>query len=132
MHIVISGSMKFFTEISHLRDVLQQSGHVVSVPTPEGASIDYHTLPDTEQAVLKKIFIDKHLEKIRQSDAILVANFDTPTVKGYIGANTFLEMGFAYVLGKKIFLLNDVPEQSNKEELLGLCPVTLSGDCSKI
>jgi hypothetical protein len=43
--------------------------------------------------------------KIAKSDAILVLNFDDERGRGWIGANTFLEIGFAHVLGKKIFVV---------------------------
>jgi len=53
-------------------------------------------------------------------------------VEGYIGSNSFLEMGFAFVLQKKIFILNKVPDQSNTEEILGLEPVELLGNLHRL
>lgn len=42
-------------------------------------------------------------------------------------------MGYAYGTGKKIFILNGLPQNSPyKEEILGMEPVVLSGDLSKI
>jgi len=43
-----------------------------------------------------------------------------------------MEMGLAFFFKKKIYLLNDVPELSYKEEILGLKPVVINGDLSKI
>lgn len=34
-------------------------------------------------------------------------------------------MGFAYTLEKKIFILNDIPEQDNKVEIMSLRPIVL-------
>lgn len=53
-------------------------------------------------------------------------------VVGYIGGNSFLEMGFAHVLNKEIFLLNKIPESLFKDELVAMQPVILGGDLSKI
>jgi len=94
--------------------------------------------------------IMEHFNKIAWSDAILVANYDkiveTPShlsshstsahsannIKGYIGGNTLMEMGLAFFLKKKIYLLNQVPELPYKEEILGVKPVILNGDLAKI
>ena len=66
-------------------------------------------------------------------EAILVANYEKNGVPNYIGANTFLEIGFAHVLGQKIFLLNPLPENSYiKTELEAVRPVVIHGDLSKI
>jgi hypothetical protein len=59
-------------------------------------------------------------------------NYDKNNVKGYIGANTLLEMGLAFHLRKKIFLLNRIPEIGYKEEILGMGPFVIDGDLGKI
>ena len=41
-------------------------------------------------------------------------------------------MGLAFYLKKKIFLLNDIPEMSFKEEILGMKPIVINNDLSKI
>jgi hypothetical protein len=74
----------------------------------------------------------KHFAKVEESDAILVVNPDKNDIAGYIGANTLIEMGLAYYLRKKIFLLNDIPEISYKEEILGVKPQVIHGDFDKI
>lgn len=94
--------------------------------------------------------IMEHFDKIAWSDAILVANYDkvvealphlpphstsprsANNVKGHIGGNTLMEIGLAFFLKKKIYLLNEVPELSYKEEILGVKPVILNGDLTKI
>jgi len=43
-----------------------------------------------------------------------------------------MEMGLAFFLKKKIYLLNQIPELSYKEEVLGMRPIILGGDFSKI
>jgi predicted RNA-binding protein with PUA domain len=62
----------------------------------------------------------------------LVVNEDLNNVEGYIGGNTFLEMGFAHVLNKKIFLLNPIPEMGYEDEIVAMKPVVLNNDLEKI
>ncbi len=72
-------------------------------------------------------------EKIKQSDAILVLNFDRRGVANYIGGNTLMEIGFAHVLNKKIFLWNPVPEiPYYKSEIEATRPVIINGDLSLV
>lgn len=70
--------------------------------------------------------------KAKESDAIIVINVDKNGIKNYIGGNTFLEMGFAYVLDKKLFLLNDIPKVNYKDEIVALKPIILNGNIELI
>ena len=127
--ITICGFMKFIKEMEKLKLGLEKKGFLVFIPDlNEGKVFDYDKLCINEKADAKKAFIDEHLEKIKKSDAIIVANYKKNDVKNYIGANSFLEMGFAYAFGKKIFLLNNVPSQANIIEILGLKPICLDGN----
>ena len=126
--ITICGSMKFFSEITQLKKELENLGFTVFTPNEEGSSTDYLKLNKKEQADLKQGFIDAHIDKITKSDAILIANYTKGEMKDYIGANTFLEMAFAYILKKKIFLVNSIPEQQNTVEIEGLKSIPLNGD----
>lgn len=76
--------------------------------------------------------IRRYYEIIKNSDAIMVLNLDKNGIKNYIGGNTFLEIGFAYVLGKKIFLMNPIPEMGYKDEVMAMQPIILNGDLNKI
>lgn len=77
--------------------------------------------------------ITAHFRKIDDSDCILVTNYEKKGIENYIGGNTFLEMGYAYGTGKKIFVLNELPKASAyKEEMLGMQPIVLNGDISLI
>lgn len=76
--------------------------------------------------------IRKHYDLITDSDAILVLNHEKNGVPGYIGGNAFLEMGFAHVLGKKIYLLNPVPEMGYTTEIIAVKPVVLHGDLTRL
>ena len=63
---------------------------------------------------------------------MLIANYPKKGVEGYIGGNSFLEMGFAHVLDKKIYLLNDIPEMIYSDEIKAMQPVVLNSDIDKL
>ena len=90
---------------------------------------------EKEHANVKKQygFIKWYYDAIVNSDAILVLNFDKKRIKNYIGGNTLMEMGFAHVNNKKIFLLNPIPETvSYIDEIKAMTDVILNGDLSLI
>ena len=70
---------------------------------------------------------------IKENDAILVLNYDKNGIKNYIGANTFLEIGFAHVNFKKKFLLNPIPKNMNHvDEITAMVPIIINHDFEKI
>ncbi len=140
----MSGYKKFMT----LKEELEHRGHNVLYPdiefemkgddTSVGAFFDRNGGVDVfppEHNVWKKKgeAITKHFRKIDESDVILVTNYEKKGAEDYIGGNTFLEMGYAFGMGKMIFILNNLPTQSAyKEEMLGMQPIILGGDILKI
>ena len=123
--------MSVLPRIMEVRDILESRGIAVEMPSLDEPA-DYSSMPESERTPHKTEMIRRHLARIRSSDAILVVNEDAKGIEGYIGANSFLEMGFAFVLEKPILLLNEVPNQPNKDELLGLNPIELKGDLDSI
>jgi len=77
-------------------------------------------------------FIKKYFKEISKSDAILVVNEEKNGVKGYIGGNALMEIAFAYVLDKRIYLLNEIPDISYKDEIIAMNPEVIHGDLSCI
>ena len=77
--------------------------------------------------------IRDHYEKIDWADAILVVNEEKRGIAGYIGGNTLIEIGVAFYLRKTIFIMNPVSsELSYKQEILGMKPLMLDGDLTRI
>ena len=143
MKITICSSAFFTKESYEIKKKLEKENHLVFIWSPEigvnGNTVsmkDFHAMRKnnlTEDLLkIKKSLIDEHIERIKNSDAVLVLNFDKNGTKNYIGGNTFLEMGFAYLLSKKILLLNPIPDINYKEEIEAMRPVILHGDLSKI
>ncbi|PJC52196.1 MAG: hypothetical protein CO030_04160, partial [Candidatus Magasanikbacteria bacterium CG_4_9_14_0_2_um_filter_42_11] len=71
--------------------------------------------------------------EIKKSDKVLILNYDKHDIPNYIGGNSFLEMGFAYILKKPIYLLNPIPKIPYYEtEIIAMKPVILDGELKKI
>ncbi len=137
MTITICGSMQFQEKMREAQKVLEARGFTVLVPKSlELIDTQGFVHPTTdEERITAKIeydFIREHFRKIEKSDAILVLNYDKKGTEGYIGGNTFLEMGLAFWLGKKIFLIHPVPDTDYKTEMHAMQPVVLDGDLVKI
>lgn len=142
MKIVISASLDFTKKIKDIADKLIKQGHQVIIPKTAKMILDGEV--SLEQIKKEKesgeIFkrairldiIKYYFGKIKEADAVLVLNFDKKGIKNYIGGGTFLEIGFAHVLGKKIFLLNEIPDMPYKTEIKAMQPIILKGDLRRI
>lgn len=129
--------MSFAKEMLELKSLLEAREHACLIPNETigyaDGKVENEGGSEGARRKIEHDLIRDHHRKIEQSDAILVVNHSKKGVENYIGGNTFLEMGFAYILGKKIFLLNDVPSLDLiKEELLAMRPVILNGDLGKL
>ncbi|MBI4359797.1 MAG: nucleoside 2-deoxyribosyltransferase [Candidatus Jacksonbacteria bacterium] len=138
MKIAICGSLDFTEKMKEIADILKQHGHEVVIP--HGAELilsGKETIESIrEKGSKQKIegdVIRSYYDKISKADAILVLNYDKRGVKNYIGGNTLMEIGFAHVLNKKIFLMNPIPEiPYYQSEIEAVKPVVIYGDLSKI
>ncbi len=128
--------MQFHKEMEDMRKRLQSRGFTVLVP----ADLDHienneSYMTNDEDKISTKIefdFIREHFKKIEQADAILILNYEKKGIAGYIGGNTFLEMGYAFGLDKKVYLLHAIPEMDYKTEMYAIQPIILDGDLDKI
>lgn len=142
MKIAICGSLDFTYEIAKLAEELRLKGFDVCIPiSSEKILRGEFSLEEIKKEKEDGKFSDRAIkydgiraywDVIKNCDAILVANYDKKGIANYIGGNSFLEMGFAHVLKKKIFLLNTIPEMIYSDELKAMQPVVLNGDLSQI
>jgi len=146
MKITICGSIAFFPEMQQVKKELTALGHQVKMPPAfirdangqRLAVADYYKLrkaAGTKPAWVwrrKTKAIRDHFPKIEWSDAVLVLNYTKKNIANYIGANTLLEMGLAFYLRKKIYLLNNIPKISYEEEIRGMEPVVIGGKLEQI
>jgi len=134
MKITICGSIKFMDEMKKIEQELEQLGHQVFMSI-KAKEVDYWSDNNKSLVEAKKKygFIEEHMDKISNSDAILVVNISKNDMENYIGANTFLEIGFAHYKKKKVFMLNPMPKQSYiTDELETIEPQIINGDLTKI
>ncbi len=140
MKIFICGSMHFSKKMLEVQKKLQESGHIVGVPcdTCEFADDSDMTTDNHEENYkwcIDNDIIRKCFDSIAESDAVLFLNYPKNGVVGYVGASGLMEIGLAYYLKKKIFLLYPPPpvkEAKYSHEILIMQPVILDGDLSKI
>ena len=137
MIIAVCGSLTHHKDLRAAQLALEKLGHTALVPK----SLDLIekqgykkpvTVEERLAAEAKYNFISEHFKKIETADAILVVNMEKNGVAGYIGGNTFLEMGVAFYLKKKIYTLHPIPPVSYELELASMHPVVLDGDLSKL
>lgn len=144
--ITLCGSIAFIDEMAATKEKLEKKGFEVKMPPLTVKDNLGKDIPAKEYYVIRKTSqesdawvwerkaeaIRKHFDKIAWADSILVLNETKNSIPGYVGANTLMEMGLAFHLQKPIYLLHQIPEQSYKEEILGMRPVLLNGNLNQI
>lgn len=140
MKITICGSSKFRHEMVENMEKLQALGHNVIVhehyiKSVKGEMPELMERVEREHAALKREqnYIKWYHNAIKSSDAILVLNFEKNGIENYIGGNTLMEIGFAHVNDKKIFLYNPIPTGvSYVDEIEAMTDVIINGDLNLI
>jgi hypothetical protein len=142
MKIAICGSMAFAQEMLDAKMSLEKNGHKTILPegTEKYTKGKLKKLAGKKGALegakrkINNNLIKKHYYKIQESDAILVINGEKNGIKNYIGGNSFLEMGFAYILNKKIYVLNQLPKDLFVfyQEIVAMKPIVLNGKLNSI
>lgn len=130
MKIVICGSMIFSADMIAAKAELEARGHEVIVPQGMEPFLAGQIERETADIKIQYDYIRYYYDKISAGDAILVLNKTKNDVEHYIGGNTLMELGFAHVHNKKIFLLNPIPQMSYSDEIIAVQPVVINGDFS--
>lgn len=142
MTIAICSSSSFYTQVIAFSRELERLGVNVILPKTaanmkaegrENEEVNKDWSKTSAGYHGKAILVRQHFEEINKSDAVLVTNYDKHGKKNYIGPNVLMEMAVAFYLDKPIYVLNGVPQDSPLiDEILGLEPIFLEGDTSKI
>ena len=61
----------------------------------------------------------------------MIYNNTKNKIENYIGGNTLIEMAFAHILNKKIFMHNPIPNMNYKDEIEAMQPIVINGDLTK-
>lgn len=136
MKIGIIGSMQLVEQLYEICNELEKLGHDSYLTSLAKSFLG----KDDEEKEKIKIYQKNNLDAIREfwrlmqgGDAVLAVNLKRKGIENYIGGNTFLEIGFAYVLNQKIFLYNPIPNiDFYKTEIEAMRPIIINGDLSKI
>ena len=133
MKILLICSKAFYDKLSFYKQELENLGHEVFMPNCWDA-------PETEAKyrgtnmhhVFKAKMFRQSEETIKKMDAVLVLNFNKNGQENYIGGATFLEIYDAFRMDKKIYFINDIPNNMLKDEIIGFAPTIISDDLTKI
>lgn len=140
MKITVCGSVKFADRLVDIYRQLEALGHEPQMHEDmfgiaDGTAKELIDGIEMDHSEIKKKhnFIKLWHNLIVNGDAVLICNFDKNGIKNYIGGNTLMEIGFAHVNNKKVFLLNPIPEVvPYVDEIKAMVDEVIGGDLEKI
>ena len=128
-------SKAFYGKIEPVKKELESYGHTIILPNSyDQPQQEYEIMQKSaeEHAKWKGEMFKASEQKIKESDAVLVLNYEKNNIKNYLGGSTLLEMYDAFKHNKKIFMINPIPEIMLQDEIKGFQPIILNGDLGKI
>ncbi|MEX1111947.1 MAG: hypothetical protein WEC84_00640 [Candidatus Andersenbacteria bacterium] len=135
MKIMICGSMSFAKEMLELQKHLQNFGHAVEVPCDTDLHIENPDLIDqleeNREHVIENNILRKCFDLLAGSDAVIFLNLPKNGIEGYVGTSSLMELGLAYYLKKKIYLMYPCPDPKEyrwAHEVAVIRPEILNGD----
>ncbi|MFH1582436.1 MAG: hypothetical protein ABIA08_01620 [bacterium] len=135
MRIYICGSMNFAKQMLEAKSRVEELGHSVMVPPDTSECLENPGLNMDLEHCFKNNILEDCFKKIAEHDAILILNYEKDGIKGYVGGATLMEIGLAFYLGKKIFLLYPPPkieDQRYSIEIQLAKPIVLEGNLDLI
>ena len=134
--VIICASISAADDVLAAKKKLEEKGYEVEIPEGVKHLADWEgsqaSLEEKAERKVKHDLIRGYYEKMKNYDIVLVVNPEKKGVQGYIGGNTFLEMGFAHILNKPLYVLHEIPDLPYASEILAMQPIVLQGDLSKI
>lgn len=136
MKIALCHSMQYAEKAKEVQERYAAMG-VQAFPSSFNESFIGLNDEQKEELKLKQKYeqdaIREHWGTIQNCDRVLVLNYEKHGIPGYIGGNAFLEMGFAYVLNKPIYLLHPIPKMPYYEtEIIAMKPIVVDGDLERV
>jgi len=139
MKILIICSKNFYSKIPEIKDYLSKKNIELYLPNcyddPE-TEVRMWKLGAKEHREFKAKMYKQSEKTIKDMDAVLVLNYDKEKDgilnKNYIGGATFLEMYDAFRYNKRIYLLNDIPNNILYDEIQGFNPIIINGNLDLI
>lgn len=140
--VTICSSVTFYKEVLNIARELRSLGFRTVVPITakrmersrnfdEKFHKSWHRNPSDYK--IKKKLMQGHFKEIERGDVVLAVNLRKNNIDGYIGGNVLMELALAMYLRKPIYVLHAIEENAPfTEEIMGMYPVFLNGDLSKI
>lgn len=135
MKVLVVCSTSFYDKVENVKNGLEKNGHIVYLPNCYDVPVtneDNKLMSDEEYLDFFRSMYYESRDKISEVDAILVLNYtkvkNGVSLDNYIGASTFLEMYEAFMNGKKIFMMNDYPDNMLYDEIKGFGPIIINGN----
>ncbi|MBU1119306.1 hypothetical protein KKH43_05485 [Patescibacteria group bacterium] len=135
MKVFIAGSMYFAKEMLKAQKVLEGSKYEAIIPSDTHECLKSPELNMDEKHCFETDIMRDSMNKLEMSDALIVLNYPKDNVEGYIGGAVLIEIGLAYFLKKKIFLLFPPPSKETvrySQEVLHVRPIILNGELERI
>jgi len=120
---------------------LETRGHSCTLPRntelyASGVMKDVGGSEGAQRKITGDLIRDYHqLIRNEETDAVLAMNSKFKNgVQCYVGGNTFLEMGFAHIEHKKLFLFNpwSKTQETIAQEIEAMQPIVLFGDYDEV
>lgn len=124
--------MSFIQDMVDIKNVLEPLGHEIFLPPNTDKYLSSDGAPENKEEKIKLDIFRVYFEEIQNSDAILVVNNEKSGIMNYVGANALIEMSFAYILNKRIYLWNPIPQMGYSDEIEAMKPIVINQDYEKI
>jgi hypothetical protein len=135
MKISIVSSMDFAEKIIEIKRNLEKLNHHICIPPDTYECLDNPNLNMDLDFLIQEDLLMKCFNRVCDNEAILVLNYQKGNIKGYVGGASLMEIGVAYFLKKKIYILNDLPNESDLRyvcEIKQCKPIILKGNLNLI
>ncbi len=139
MKIMIFSSMTFAKEYSEIGKQIEKIWHEVLLPpwTEEFIKWERHNNRNDSKEILEYARQEEleFLDTMKDVDGVLVTNYEKNNIKWYIWGSVLMEMSIAFYLRKPIFVLNELPKESDLryvQEIAIMKPQIIHNDFTKI
>jgi hypothetical protein len=138
MKVTICASLDFTHKIQEVNSLLMEKGFDTIIPETarkiiEGQLTFSEIIKEKKNGKLSLRTIEQntlftYYNFIKESNCILVLNYTKNRISDYIGGHVLIEMSYAYILKKPIFILNSIPKMAYMDVIEAMQPISLGGE----
>lgn len=136
--IFLAASMNFYPKLLQIESDLKSRGFEVEIPISAKMMRDNNDyvvehFKGNHTNAQKADFFRENIDNMEKCDSILVINEEKNGTAGYIGPSVIMEIGIAWYLRKKIYVLNEFSRgAAYKPEIEAFGAQIINTDLSKI